>query len=250
MASLRGQDSYPRYFNSGYAISMRIPEPGTFSKRFPSTVSTYVAEAEPEGGVDSIAMGIGLTTTGIVWTLVSFLGTCLCCTGLIFPYWITGSMLEHPVHFGLFRRCNYPTSRAEIAVGCGRYSSFEDIPTLSWQLCTILLGVGCVVSMLVAFTGIFACCVKDLVTQRVGKVAGVIQFFAACLVGSGCVLYPNGWSHVQVKAACGETSGSYQIGDCSISWAYLVTAGGCGLLLLASILSCKAGPRKSVPYGI
>ena len=148
-------------------------------------MSTYVAEGE-DGGTDSIAMGMGLTTTGIVWTFVSFVATCLCCTGFIFPYWITGSMFGHAVHFGIFRRCNYPTTSREIAVGCGRYSSFEDIPTLSWQLCTILIGAGCLVSMLVAFTGILACCVKDLVTRKVGKAAGIIQLFAGENMANCC----------------------------------------------------------------
>lgn len=197
-----------------------------------------------------ITMGMGLTTTGVVWSVVSFLATCLCCVGFIFPYWITGSMLDHTFHFGVFRRCNYPTSSNDIIIGCGRYTSFEDIPTLSWQLCTILIGVGCVVSMLVSFTGIVACCVMDLVTQRVGRAAGVIQFLAACLVGGGCGLYPNGWSHPQVKIACGGSSDAFQLGECSLAWAYLVTVGGCGLLLVASVLSCKAGHRKLEAYSV
>ncbi|XP_038051073.1 LHFPL tetraspan subfamily member 6 protein-like isoform X2 [Patiria miniata] len=198
-------------------------------------------------------MGMGLTATGVVWTLVSFLSTCLCCAGFVFPYWIAGAAQvndPHVFHFGLFRRCNYPTSERQTVIGCGRYSSFEDIPTLSWRLGTILVGVGCAVSMLVAFTGILACCVKDLVTQKVGRVAGVIQIFAACLVGAGCALYPNGWDHPQVKMACGERSGSYQLGECSISWAYLVTIGGCGLLILSALLSCRAGRRKLEAYQV
>ncbi|XP_022088089.1 lipoma HMGIC fusion partner-like isoform X2 [Acanthaster planci] len=238
--------------DTGYSGSqLWIPEPGTFSKRFPSTVSTYATEEE-DGSDSIIAMGMGLTAVGVVWTLASLLATCLCCAGFVFPYWIAGATLDgrHVFHFGLFRRCNYPTANGEIALGCGRYSSFEDIPTLSWQLGTLLIGAGCLVSMLVAFTGVLACCMKDLVTQKVGRVAGVLQLFAACLVGAGCALYPNGWDHPQVKMVCGEVSGAYQLGECKISWAYLVTVGGCVLLLLSALLSCRAGRRKLEAYRV
>ncbi|XP_071949338.1 LHFPL tetraspan subfamily member 6 protein-like [Antedon mediterranea] len=192
-----------------------------------------------------------LTCSGVIWSLLSFCGMCLACIGFYMPYWIRGQMTfnqqNYTVNFGIFRRCNYPSNGMFIEE-CGRYLMFSDIPSNSWRVCTITVGVGCGLAMLVSFIGLFACLIKDILSKRIGRFTGLIQFFAALFIATGCGIYPNGWSHRHVKAACGFTSEEYSLGTCSIDWAYYVTMAGCGVTFICSALSYKAGKTKTGHY--
>ena len=59
---------------------------------------------------------------------------------------------------------------------CGRYASFQGIPSAEWRISTIVTGLGCGLLLLVALTALMACCVSELISRTVGRVAGGIQF--------------------------------------------------------------------------
>ncbi|KAH1185976.1 hypothetical protein KIL84_018725 [Mauremys mutica] len=97
------------------------------------------------------------------------------------PYWLLGSQLEKSVSFGTFRRCSYPVrdeSRQTTVMveQCGRYASFQAIPSAEWRICTVVTGLGCGLLLLVALTALMGCCVSELISRTVGRVAGGIQF--------------------------------------------------------------------------
>lgn len=130
----------------------------------------------------------GLSGVGVFWAFTSFLSAVVCCVGYFMPYWITGEMTlmkpEHsvetvPVHFGIFRRCNYPAigkdGRLTMILECGRYTTFHDIPSISWKIATLIIGLGCGLCMLVALTAVFGVCVKGVVIPTVARSAGVVQ---------------------------------------------------------------------------
>ena len=130
----------------------------------------------------------GLSGTGIFWAFTSFFGAIASCVGFFMPYWITGRMSLHvlgfpdrtvPVHFGVFRRCNYPATNADglltMVLECGRYTTFLDIPSLSWKIATLTLGTGCCLCMLVALTAMFGVCVRGVLIPTVARTAGIIQ---------------------------------------------------------------------------
>ena len=84
-------------------------------------------------------MGCKLTAVGIIWTSLSLAAAILNCSGYYIPYWLIGSYHNAiDVSFGSFRRCNYPRltdeGKVEIVIECGRYRTFGDIPSLSWQV--------------------------------------------------------------------------------------------------------------------
>lgn len=126
-------------------------------------------------------MASSLTYTGVIWALLSFLCAGASCVGFFMPYWLLGSQLEKPVSFGTFRRCSYPVrdESRQITVmveQCGRYASFQAIPSVEWQICTVVTGLGCGLLLLVALTALMGCCVYELISRTVGRVAGGIQF--------------------------------------------------------------------------
>ncbi|KAK3589660.1 hypothetical protein CHS0354_015164 [Potamilus streckersoni] len=189
-----------------------------------------------------------LSGVGIFWAIVSFCASVGASIGFYMPYWLSGHMTNKtPVYFGVFRRCNYPRQvegRTEMVMECGRYTTFLDIPSISWQIATLILGVGCGLAMLVAFTGILALCVRGAVTPSVARAAGVLQLCSGLLMGAGVGLYPNGWDSREVQEACSFTSRSYVMGGCTLSWSFYLAAAGSGLTLICAVLSCHAPKKK------
>uniref|UniRef100_A0A8C5P804 LHFPL tetraspan subfamily member 6 n=1 Tax=Leptobrachium leishanense TaxID=445787 RepID=A0A8C5P804_9ANUR len=200
-------------------------------------------------------MASSLTCTGVIWALLSFLSAGVSCVGFFMPYWLLGSQLDKPVSFGTFRRCSYPVrdeSRQTMVMveQCGRYASFEAIPSAEWQICTVVTGLGCGLLLLVALTAIMGCCVSELISRTVGRVAGGIQFLGGLLIGAGCALYPLGWDSEEIRQACGNLSQQYDLGHCRIGWAYYCTGGGAAAaMLICTWLSCFSGKKqKQYPY--
>ncbi|KAK3589659.1 hypothetical protein CHS0354_015161 [Potamilus streckersoni] len=195
-----------------------------------------------------------LSGVGIFWAIMSFIASVGCSIGFYMPYWLSGHMYDKdktPVYFGVFRRCNYPRQvegKIEMVLECGRYTTFLDIPSISWQIATLTLGVGCGLAMLVAFTSILAVCIRGVVTPSVAKAAGIIQLCSGLLMGAGVGIYPNGWDTPEVQQACGYKSSSYNMGDCEFFWSFYLVASGSGLTLICSLLSCHAPEKKtSIP---
>ncbi|KAM4794616.1 LHFPL tetraspan subfamily member 6 protein [Rhinophrynus dorsalis] len=200
-------------------------------------------------------MASSLTCTGVIWAILSFLCAAASCVGFFMPYWLLGTQLDKPVSFGTFRRCSYPVrdeSRQTTVMveQCGRYASFQAIPSPEWRICTVVTGLGCGLLLLVALTAIMGCCVSELISRTVGRVAGGIQFLGGLLIGSGCALYPLGWDSEEVRQSCGNISGQFELGLCRIGWAYYCTGGGAAAaMLICTWLSCFSGKKqKQYPY--
>ncbi|XP_059820012.1 LHFPL tetraspan subfamily member 6 protein isoform X1 [Hypanus sabinus] len=127
-------------------------------------------------------MSSSLTCAGVLWAVLSLLCAAASCTGFFMPYWLLGSQLDKPVSFGVFRRCTYPVRQDDhpqsvvMVEQCGRYATFLGIPSLAWKICSVVTGVGCGLLLLVALTAIMGCCVSELISRTVGRVAGGIQF--------------------------------------------------------------------------
>ena len=127
-------------------------------------------------------MSHGLTRLGVVWTLTSLLSALTSCTSYFLPYWLVGKSLNSTTYLGVFRRCNYLAKGRDgtqyIKHECGRYTTFADIPSDEWRICTVLIGLACAFLLLVAFTLLLASCVKDVVTKFSTRIGGVIQFLS------------------------------------------------------------------------
>ncbi|XP_008480323.1 LHFPL tetraspan subfamily member 1 protein-like [Diaphorina citri] len=121
-----------------------------------------------------------------------------------------------PASMSSFRRCNYPQlnidGQSYIALSCGRYSSFNDIPTIWWQLTTVLMGVGCAVSLYVAVRAVFSLCMAYVLDTSSVKTLGLWQFVAACCISTGGALFPLGWNHLEVQELCGYLSRPFDMG--------------------------------------
>ncbi|NXB58856.1 LHPL6 protein, partial [Struthidea cinerea] len=155
-------------------------------------------------------MASSLTCAGIVWAFLSFLCAAASCVGFFMPYWLLGSQLEKSVSFGTFRRCSYPVrdesrQMTVMVEQCGRYASFQAIPSAEWRICTVVTGLGCGLLLLVALTALMGCCVSELISRTVGRVAGGIQFLGGKCSCDGCLCFPaEGWCSPSVYGEAGH----------------------------------------------
>ncbi|KAK7882935.1 hypothetical protein WMY93_029109 [Mugilogobius chulae] len=84
--------------------------------------------------------------------------------------------MDKPVSFGTFRRCSYPVRDEErqatvMLEQCGRYATFNGIPSLEWRI---------------SLTALMGCCISDLISRTIGRVAGGIQFVGVSVGVFGC----------------------------------------------------------------
>ncbi|CAH0388025.1 unnamed protein product [Bemisia tabaci] len=190
-----------------------------------------------------------LSAVGTIWSMFSLTAAVLCCCGFYLPFWIQGRLLERAdAYFSSFRRCNYPrlTARGdiEIVMECGRYSRFEDIPSVWWQVTTIVMCLGCALSVLASVTALSACCFSYVLHSTSAKTTGGIQLLAALLMTSGAALYPLGWDNRQVRESCGHLSSAYKLGTCQLSWSAYIICSAIAMLLLCALLSICAAKNS------
>lgn len=125
-------------------------------------------------------MASSFTRLGTLWALLSVLSAATSCTSFFMPYWLFGFQMGKPVSFGTFRRCTYPAQTHEsnlvMVEECGRYSSFAAIPSLSWQICTLVTGIGCALLLLASMAAVIGCCIGDLISRMTGRFHGAMQF--------------------------------------------------------------------------
>ena len=57
----------------------------------------------------------------------------------------------------------------------------------------------------------------------------------------GCIVYPAGWDHPQVKQVCGQGTDKYNRDQCEIRWAYILAIIGIFLTLALAILGFILG---------
>ncbi|KPP79985.1 hypothetical protein Z043_100397 [Scleropages formosus] len=74
--------------------------------------------------------------------------------------------------------------------------------------------------------------------------AGSVPSVAVCLV-LGCMIFPNGWDAEVVLDMCGEETGKYTLGNCSVRWAYILAIIGILDALILSFLAFVLGNRQN-----
>ena len=95
-----------------------------------------------------------------VWTFLSVIAAITCSIGIYFSNWIERDAVNGNVNaMSSYRVC---IGHGKISLGCDSYLSFGDIFSPEWQACTIMLGCGACLLILVALTSLFGLCVRKL----------------------------------------------------------------------------------------
>ncbi|KAI4827874.1 hypothetical protein KUCAC02_031236 [Chaenocephalus aceratus] len=190
---------------------------------------------------------------GVLWAIFTICLAIISVVVFFQPYWI-GDSINTPQagHFGLFHYCVGIGNSDRELLCQGSISDFSSIPSGAFKAASVfvLLSVVLILGCIGCFTLFFFCntasvyktcawmqllCGKDLLDGR---------YLAACLV-IGCVVFPNGWDSEVVRDMCGEDTGKYSLGNCSVRWAYILAIIGILDALILSFLAFVLGNRQT-----
>ncbi|XP_071612225.1 LHFPL tetraspan subfamily member 4 protein isoform X2 [Heliangelus exortis] len=125
---------------------------------------------------------------------------------------------------------------------CGGSHSATTIPSGAFQaaaffvLLSMVLTLGCIT----CFALFFFCN-----TATVYKICAWMQLLAALCLVLGCMIFPDGWDAETIRDMCGEKTGKYSLGDCSVRWAYILAIIGILNALILSFLAFVLGNRQN-----
>ena len=129
----------------------------------------------------------GLSLAGYIWAFLSLICVIAISLGFFMPFWLRGEMSTQfnstVSYLGIFRRCYYPAISSDngqlrIVGQCGHYTYFSDIPSVWWQVSTILVGIAACLSFVISLIALLAVCLDDVLTKTSACVMGAVQFMA------------------------------------------------------------------------
>ncbi|XP_059571507.1 LHFPL tetraspan subfamily member 4 protein [Alligator mississippiensis] len=189
---------------------------------------------------------------GVLWAIFTICFAIIDVVVFIQPYWVGDSVsTPRPGHFGLFHLCvgagpgagpggAGPGGRE---LSCrGSFADFGSIPSGAFQaaaffvLLSMVLTLGCIA----CFALFFFCN-----TATVYKICAWMQLLAALCLVLGCMIFPDGWDAETIRDMCGEKTGKYALGDCSVRWAYILAIIGILNALILSFLAFVLGNRQN-----
>ncbi|XP_005053219.1 PREDICTED: lipoma HMGIC fusion partner-like 4 protein [Ficedula albicollis] len=180
---------------------------------------------------------------GVLWAIFTICFAIINVVVFIQPYWVGDSVnTPKPGYFGLFHYC-VGSGLAGRELSCrGAFTDFSTIPSGAFQaaaffvLLSMVLTLGCIT----CFALFFFCN-----TATVYKICAWMQLLAALCLVLGCMIFPDGWDAETIRDMCGEKTGKYSLGDCSVRWAYILAIIGILNALILSFLAFVLGNRQN-----
>ncbi|XP_074770772.1 LHFPL tetraspan subfamily member 4 protein isoform X2 [Athene noctua] len=180
---------------------------------------------------------------GVLWAIFTICFAIINVVVFIQPYWVGDSVnTPKPGYFGLFHYC-VGSGLAGRELSCrGSFTDFSTIPSGAFQaaaffvLLSMVLTLGCIT----CFALFFFCN-----TATVYKICAWMQLLAALCLVLGCMIFPDGWDAETIRDMCGEKTGKYSLGDCSVRWAYILAIIGILNALILSFLAFVLGNRQN-----
>ena len=116
------------------------------------------------------------TWPAYIWTILSLISAITVSFSIYFSNWIHFVENGKITSLSTFRIC--PNSTETIQVSCEDYLSFENMYSDEWRACTIILGIGACLLILVALTAIFGMFIPRLFNKCVTAITAVTQILA------------------------------------------------------------------------
>uniref|UniRef100_A0A8C4Y3J9 LHFPL tetraspan subfamily member 4 n=2 Tax=Gopherus TaxID=38771 RepID=A0A8C4Y3J9_9SAUR len=180
---------------------------------------------------------------GVLWAIFTICFAIINVVVFIQPYWIGDSVnTPKPGYFGLFHYC-VGNGLASRELACrGSFADFSTIPSGAFKAASffVLLSMVLILGCITCFALFFFCN-----TATVYKICAWMQLLAALCLVLGCMIFPDGWDAETVRDMCGEKTGKYSLGDCSVRWAYILAIIGILNALILSFLAFVLGNRQN-----
>ncbi|XP_007888439.1 LHFPL tetraspan subfamily member 3 protein [Callorhinchus milii] len=180
---------------------------------------------------------------GVLWAIFTICFAIINVVVFIQPYWIGDSVnTPYPGYFGLFHYC-VGTGVTSRDLSCqGTFADFDSIPSGAFKAAAlfVLLSMVLILTCITCFALFFFCN-----TATVYKICAWMQLLAAVCLVLGCMIFPDGWDSEAVRHMCGEKTGKYTLGNCSVRWAYILAIIGILDALILSFLAFVLGNRQN-----
>ncbi|XP_061665812.1 LHFPL tetraspan subfamily member 5b [Syngnathoides biaculeatus] len=178
---------------------------------------------------------------GVLWGVFTMCLVIIAVVVFIQPFWI-GDSVNTPQagYFGLFHYCVGNPLTSELTCK-GSLLDFGSIPSPAFRTAMFFVGASMllVVGTTVCFSLFFFCNAGS-----VYKICAWMQLASAVLMVMGCMIYPDGWDAPEVKGMCGQRTGKYSLGNCTVRWAYILAIISILDTLLLAFLSFTLGNRQ------
>ncbi|XP_006882237.1 PREDICTED: tetraspan membrane protein of hair cell stereocilia [Elephantulus edwardii] len=178
---------------------------------------------------------------GVMWGTLTICFSVLVMALFIQPYWI-GDSVNTPQagYFGLFSYCVGNVLSSELICKGGPLD-FSSIPSRAFKTAMffVALAMFLIIGSIICFSLFFVCN-----TATVYKICAWMQLAAATGLMIGCLVYPDGWDSSEVRRMCGEQTGKYTLGHCTIRWAFMLAILSIGDALILSFLAFVLGYRQ------
>ncbi|POI33861.1 hypothetical protein CIB84_002386 [Bambusicola thoracicus] len=184
---------------------------------------------------------------GVLWAIFTICFAIINVVVFIQPYWVGDSVnTPKPGYFGLFHYC-VGSGLAGRELACrGSFTDFSTIPSGAFQAAAFFGSLEHRAAADRASQNPSTEHGMQAAAQVLGGGFGLLVLIreALCLV-LGCMIFPDGWDAETIRDMCGEKTGKYSLGDCSVRWAYILAIIGILNALILSFLAFVLGNRQN-----
>ena len=142
-------------------------------------------------------------------------------------------------YFGLWKHCVVLKPDTGELICKGRLDDFASIVTPAFRAATVFTGIAVAIAF-ICLVGMLFFLFMTPVT--VFQICGWMQLFSGVCLLVGVLCFPAGWDAPEVRSVCGDSS-DFNLGDCTVRWAYVLACIATGDAFILSILAFVLGSR-------
>ncbi|XP_044746950.1 LHFPL tetraspan subfamily member 3 protein [Coccinella septempunctata] len=153
---------------------------------------------------------------GVLWAFFTVCYGIIGTTAFLTPEWVALDDDTTSGRIGLWSVCAAVEENREVCIG--KLQNFMSLPGKAFQAATVFVGLA-VFSAVLTFCAMlfFLCCHSSTVFFT----CGWMQLFSAISMTTACLIYPLGWSGINVQRIC-LNSDIFNLGKCELRWGYLL----------------------------
>ncbi|KAK2142126.1 hypothetical protein LSH36_994g00031 [Paralvinella palmiformis] len=179
---------------------------------------------------------------GVMWGIFTICYAIIAVIVFIQPQWMGDtSYTEGTGYFGLYRTCRLENA-GQVHSCTGSLDHFSTIISDAFKAATVFVGISVIIILLCVLALLLFLFIK---ASSAYLTCGLLQLFSGICLMLGCIIYPAGWDHEDIRAVCSNDADKFSLGDCTIRWAYILAIVGIFDSLLLSILAFVLSARQA-----
>uniref|UniRef100_A0AAG5D345 Protein with signal anchor n=1 Tax=Anopheles atroparvus TaxID=41427 RepID=A0AAG5D345_ANOAO len=150
----------------------------------------------------------------VLWAIFSICYAIISVVAFVTPEWVGDADSDIGGRLGLWQICQ----KDDLNDSCsGKLEDLLEMQSIAFQVATVFCGLAVATSVLAI------CCLLLMVFMKsttVFHICGWMQMLSALCMVIACVSFPFGWNSDEFRKICGPESNRFEVGLCSMRWAY------------------------------